>query len=69
MGLEINSVTCDEKDIISTLQTTLEGKIIITQYWFENRRLDAYFSKYKLAIEVDEYNKDRDSNYEKIDNR
>ena len=66
LGLDINSVTCDEQDIISTLQTTFEEEIIITQYWIENKRIDAYFSKYKLAIEVDEYNhKDRDSNYEK----
>ena len=59
-------VTCDEQDIISTLQTTFEGEIIITQYWIKNKRLDAYFSKQKLAIEVDEYNHEvRDSNYEK----
>ena len=50
----------------TTLQTTFEGEIIITQYWIENKRIDAYFSKYKLAIEVDEYNhEDRDFNYEK----
>ena len=55
LGLGINSLTCDEQDIISTLQTTFEGEII-TQYWVENKRLDDYFSKYKLATEVDEYN-------------
>ena len=66
LGLDINSVTCDEQDIISTLQTTFEGEIIITQYLIENKRIDAYFPKYKLAIEVDEYNyEDRDSKYEK----
>ena len=66
LGLDINLVTCDEQDIISTLQTTFEGEIIITQYWIENKGLDAYFSKYKLGIEVDEYNhEDTDSNYEK----
>ena len=66
LGLDINLVTRDEQDIISTLQNTFEGEIIITQFWIENKRLDAYFSKYKLAIEVDEYNhEDRDSNYEK----
>ena len=65
LGLDINLVTCDEQDI-STLQTTFEGEIIITQYWIENKRLDAYFSKYKLSIKVGEYNhEDRDSNYEK----
>ena len=66
MGLDINLVTRDEQDIISTLQITFEGEIIITKYWIENKRLDAYFCKYKLAIEVDECNyEDRDSNYEK----
>ena len=64
LGLDINSVTCDEQDIISTLQTTFEGEIIITQYCIKNKRIDAYFPEYKLAIEVDEYNHgDRNSNY------
>ena len=35
-------------------------------YCIENKRIDAYFSKYKLGIEVDEYNHEgRNSNYEK----
>ena len=38
----------------------------LTQYCIENKRLDAYFSKYKIGIEVDEYNHEgRNSNYEK----
>ena len=66
LALDINVVTCDEQDIISTLQTAFEGEIILTQYCTENKRIDAYFSKYKLAIEVDEYNHEgRNSNYEK----
>ena len=69
LGLDINVVTCDEQDIISTLQTAFEGETFFTQYCIENKRIDAYFSKYKLAIEVDEYNhEDRNSNYEKIGN-
>ena len=52
--------------MISALQVALEGEIILTQYCIENKRLDAYFSKYKLGIEVDEYNHEgRNSNYEK----
>ena len=48
------------------MQTTFKGEIILTQYCIKNKRIDAYFSKYKLAIEVDEYNhEDRNSNYEK----
>ena len=66
LGLDPNVVTCDEQDIINTLQIVFEGEIILTQYCIENKRLDAYFSKYKLGIEVDEYNHEgRNSNYEK----
>ena len=56
LGLDPNLVTCDEQDIISALQVAFEGEIILTQYCIENKRIDAYFSKYKLGIEVDEYN-------------
>ena len=66
LGLDPNVVTCDEQDIINTLQIVFEGEIILTQYCIENKRLDAYFSKYKLGIEVDEVNHEgRKSNYEK----
>ena len=33
-----------------------EGEIILPQHCIKNKRLDAYFSKYKLGIEIDEYN-------------
>ena len=66
LGLDPNEVTCDKQDIINTLQIVFEGEIILTQYCIENKRLDAYFSKYKLGIEVREYNHEgRNSNYEK----
>ena len=53
-------------DITSTFHVAFEGEIILTQYCIENKRLDAYFPKYKLGIEVDEYNHEgRNSNYEK----
>ena len=66
LGLDPNLVTCDEQDIISALQVAFEGEIILTQYCIENKRIDAYFSEYKLGIEVDEYNHEgRNSNYEK----
>ena len=66
LGLDPNVVTCDEQDIINTLQIVFEGEIILTQYCIENKRLDAYFSNHKLGIEVDEYNHEgRNSNYEK----
>ena len=66
LGLDPNVVTCDEKDIISALQVAFEEEIILTQYCIENKKIDAYFSKYKLGIEIDEYNHEsRNSNYEK----
>ena len=65
LGLDPNSVTCDEQDIMNALQVAFEGEIILTQYCIENKRLDAYCSKYKLGIEVDEYNHEgRNSEFE-----
>ena len=52
------------KCIISALQVTFEGEIILTQYCIKNKSLDVYFSKYKLGIEVDEFNHEgRNSEY------
>ena len=56
LGLDPHVVTCDKQDIISALQVAFEGEIILSQYCIKNKRLDAYFSKYKLGIEVDDYN-------------
>ena len=43
----------------------LDPDVVNTQYCIKNKRLDAYFSKYKLGIEVDEYNHEgRNSEYE-----
>ena len=48
------------------MQVAFEGEIILTQYCIENKRLDAYFSEYKLGIEIDEYNHEsRNFNCEK----
>ena len=38
------------------MQVAFEGEIILTQHCIKNKRLDSYFSKYKLGIEVDKYN-------------
>ena len=67
--LDPDVVTCDEQDIISALQVAFEREIILTQHCLKNRRIDAYFSKYKLGIEVDEYNHEgRNLNTNKVDN-
>ena len=66
LGLDPDVITCDKQDIISALQVAFEGEIILTQYCIENKRIVAYFSKYKLGIEIDEYNHEsRNPNYEK----
>ena len=63
LGLDPKVVTCDEQDMINTLQVVFEGEIIFSQYFIGNKRLDAYFSNHKLEIEVDEYNHEgRNSN-------
>ena len=50
------------------MQVAFEGEIILSQYCIENKKLDAYFSDNKLAIEVDECNHEgRNPNYEKAD--
>ena len=38
------------------MQVAFEEEIILTQHCIKKKRLDAYFLKYKLGIEVDEYN-------------
>ena len=66
LELDPDVITCDEQDIISALQVAFEGEIILTQYCIENKTIDACFSKYKLGLEIDEYNHEsRNSNYEK----
>ena len=65
LGLDPDVNTCDERDVISALQVAFEGKIILTQHCIKNSTIEAYFSKYKLGTEVDEYNhKSRNSEYE-----
>ena len=65
LGLDPYEITCDEQDIISTLQLAFEGEFIQIQYCIENKRLDVYLPKYKLGKEVDEYDyKYGDPNYE-----
>ena len=65
LGLDPDVVTYDEQDIISALQVAFEGEIILTQHCIKNKRIDPYFSKYKLGIEGDEYNHEgRDSEYQ-----
>ena len=43
-----------EQTVINSIKDTFEGENIQTQYTVLNYRIDLYFHKYKLAIEVDE---------------
>ena len=58
-------VKCDEQDIISALQGAFEGKNYSYSALYWKQKPDVYFPKYKLGIEVDEYDHPyRDPNYE-----
>ena len=47
------------------MQIAFEGEIILTQYCIKKYIFDAYFPKYKLGIEIDEYNREsKNSEYE-----
>ena len=66
LELDPDVVTCDKQDVTGALQVAFEGEIIFTQHCIKNKRLDAYFPKYKLGIEVDEYNREgRSFEYER----
>ena len=41
---------------MSALQVAVEGEIMHTRYCIQSKRLDLYFSKPNLGIEIDEYN-------------
>ena len=46
------------------MQVAFKGEIILTQHSSKSKRIDTYFSNYKLGIEVDEYNHEgRNSKY------
>ena len=67
LGLDPHGLTCDKQYIISVLQVAFEGEIIVIQHCIKNKRTDAYFSKHKFGIEVDEYNHEsRNFEYEQI---
>ena len=49
-----NFINTKEQTIINSIKYTFEGENIQTQYNVLGYRIDLYFHKYKLAIEVDE---------------
>ena len=66
LGFKLHDViNTKEQTIINSIKDTFEGENIQTQYSVLGYRIDLYFHKYKLAIEVDELgHNDRNIDYE-----
>ena len=56
LGLDPDIVNGEEQDIVSAFQVAFEGEIILSQHFINKKRVDVYFPKYKLGIEIHEYN-------------
>ena len=66
LGFTLHDViNTKEQTVINSIKDTLEGENMQTQYTVIDYRIDLYFHKYKLAIEVDELgHNDRNIDYE-----
>ena len=66
LGFTLHDVINTKKQtVISSIKDAFEGENIQTQYTVLNYRIDIYFHKYKLAIEIDELgHNDRNIDYE-----
>ena len=66
LGLTLHDViNSKEQTVIHSIKDAFEGENMQTQYTVLNYRIDLYFHKYKLAIEVDELgHNDRNIDYE-----
>ena len=63
--LHKNKWLCKEQDILRQIMQAFTGEEMIHQFGVGKYRIDLYFLKYKLAIEVDEFgHRDRDIGYE-----
>ena len=58
-------INTKEQTVINSIKDAFEGENMQSQYTVLNYRIDLYFHKYKLAIEVDELgHNDRNIDYE-----
>ena len=58
-------INTKEQTVINSIKDAFEGENMQSQYTVLNYRIDPYFHKYKLAIEIDELgHRDRNINYE-----
>ena len=66
LGFTLHDViNTKEQTVINLIKDAFEGENMQTQYTVLNYRIDLYFHKYKLAIEVDELgHNDRNIDYE-----
>ena len=62
---QINLILKKEQSVIESIRDTFKGEDIRIQYTVLGYRIDLYFYKYKLAIEIDELgHNDRNTDYE-----
>ena len=68
-GFKVHDViNTKEQTVISAIKDVFEGENMQTQYSVLSYRIDLYFHKYKLAIEVDELrHTDRNNNNNEIE--
>ena len=60
-----DEINTKEQTVINSIKDAFEGENMQSQYTVLNYRIDLYFHKYKLAVEVDELNhNDRNIDYE-----
>ena len=66
LGFTLHDViNTKEQTVINSIKDAFKGQNMQTQFTFLGFRIDLYFHKYKLAIEVDELgHNDRSINYE-----
>ena len=66
LGFTLHDViNTKEQTVINSIKDAFEGENMQTQYTVLNYRIDLYFHKYKLAIEIDELgHNDRNIDYD-----
>ena len=66
LGFKLHDVTnCKEKTVLVSIKDAFEGEDMKPQYTVIGYKIDLFFHKYKLAIEVDELgHNDRNIKYE-----
>ena len=67
LGFRLHDViNTNEQSVLNSIKGAFEGENVQTQYTVIGHRIDLYFHKYKLAIEIDEElgHNDRNIDYE-----